>query len=106
MISPATIDQAARLLMAAAPAGSRVILFGSLARGAGSPTSDIDFLVVEPSVTSVHREAVRLRQALRALRVPVDVVVTSAARFEYWRATPNTLAHAAATHGRVYESVA
>ena len=35
-----------------------------------------------------------------------DVLVVSAERFEYWRDTPNTVIHEAASKGRVYEQVA
>ena len=46
MIDPATIDRATRLLLAAAPPGSRVILFGSQATGRAGARSDVDLLVV------------------------------------------------------------
>ncbi|HEX4125933.1 MAG TPA: nucleotidyltransferase domain-containing protein, partial [Tepidisphaeraceae bacterium] len=77
MIDEQLIQQAAGLLHKAAPAGSVVYLFGSHARGNPGPDSDLDFLVVEPELADQHREMVRLRDALRPLRLPVDVVVTS-----------------------------
>jgi predicted nucleotidyltransferase len=46
----AVIQEAGRRLLAAAPAGSRVILFGSHARGETHKHSDLDFLVIEPEV--------------------------------------------------------
>ena len=105
MVGEETIAKAADLLLRAAP-GSKVILFGSHARGDVDPDSDLDFLVVEPEVKDRHVEMVRLRDALRPLRIPVDVLVTSAAAFEEWRDTPNTVFHEAATEGKVYEQVA
>ena len=39
-----TIEKAVELLLDAAPAGSKVILFGSHARGDARPDSDLDFL--------------------------------------------------------------
>lgn len=75
-------------------------------RGKPEPDSDLDFLVVEPKVKDRHAEMIRLRGVLRPLRVPVDVLVTSAEAFEEWRDTPNTVIYEAATEGKVYEQVA
>jgi len=58
---------------------SRVILFGSYARGDAQEDSDLDFLVVEPTLQDKFCEMVRLRQVLRPLRVPADVLVCSQA---------------------------
>lgn len=105
MIDQATIADAVRLLLGAAPAGSEVILFGSYARGEAGPDSDLDFLVIEPQVTSKHEEMVRLRDALRPLRVPADVLVTSREVFEDWRETPNNVLYQAWKEGRVFDEV-
>jgi predicted nucleotidyltransferase len=83
-----------------------VILFGSYARGNPDPDSDLDFLVVEPEVTSRRRESVRLRDVLRPLRVPADVLVVSAETFEQWADTPGTVLYEAAQEGRVFDAVA
>ena len=105
MIDEATIADAVHLLLEAAPAGSEVILFGSHARGDPGPDSDLDFLVIEPEVTSKHNEMVRLRDALRPLRVPADVLVTSRSVFEDWRDTPNNVLYEAWKEGRVFHEV-
>jgi predicted nucleotidyltransferase len=106
MIDDQTISKAAEILLSAAPAGSRVILFGSYARGQAGQDSDLDFLVIEPAVESEFQEMVRLGEALRPLKIPVDVLVTTAATFEYWADTPNTVYYRAAREGRAYEQVA
>jgi len=93
------------MLLRAAP-GSKVILFGSWARGTPHADSDLDFLVVEPSLTDPRAEMVRLREVLRPLRVPADVLVVSDKVFQEWRDTPNTVIYAAATEGIVYDQVA
>ena len=100
------IDAAAKALLDAAPKGSRVILFGSHARGTARPDSDLDFLVVEPTVTDRFGEMFRLRKVVGAffgkVPQPVDLVVTDEEHFRRSENTPNTLAFEAA-QGRVYE---
>lgn len=104
-IDEQTISKAANLLLQAAP-HSKVILFGSCARGEFGPDSDLDFLVVEPRVEDRFAEMVRLREVLRPLHVSVDVLVVSQKVFDQWRDTPNTIIYEAAREGRVYEQVA
>jgi predicted nucleotidyltransferase len=100
VIDPATIQRAVELIAAAAP-GSTVILFGSYARGDALDSSDLDLLVLEPELQSRRDEMVRLRDALRPLRIPVDVVVASRGAYLKWADTPGTLYYHAAQEGRV-----
>ncbi len=56
---------------------SRVVLFGSVARGDDGRDSDIDLLVVLPELEGRHHDAaVVMLRSLRDLPVPVDLVVT------------------------------
>jgi predicted nucleotidyltransferase len=75
MVSDATIRDASRRLLEAAPNASKIVLFGSFARGDAGLNSDVDFLVVEPGPIDRRAEMVRLRRALQPLRLPVDVLV-------------------------------
>lgn len=102
LIPRETIDRAAHLLLEAAPAGSEVILFGSYARGDARPGSDLDFMVVEPLVRARRAEMVRLREALRQLDVPADVLVTSRAVYEAWKDGINSVVARAHRDGRRY----
>ncbi len=104
MISEQTINQAAILLgKAAKPA--RVILFGSYARGDAGESSDLDFLVVEPTLQDKFGEMVRLRQVLRPLRVPVDVLVCSQAEVNQQQHACSTAVYWALREGKVlYDS--
>ncbi len=99
------IEKAVDLLLEAAPAGSRVILFGSHARGDARPDSDLDFLVIEPRVADHRAEMVRLHHVLQPMRVPVDVLVTTERDFQEWRDTPGTVLYEAAKEGRVFDAV-
>lgn len=101
MIDEATISQAVGLLREAAP-GATIILFGSHVRSEAGAESDLDFLVVEPQVKARREEMVRLRDVLRPLRVPVDVLVVSAKNFQEWRDTPGTILYEAAREGRIF----
>lgn len=105
IVDERTIREAVDLLLKAAP-GSKVILFGSYARGQATADSDLDFVVVEPQVKNRRAEMVRLREVLRPLHVAADVLVVSAKVFEEWADTPNTVIFEAAREGRVYEQVA
>jgi predicted nucleotidyltransferase len=106
MIDARTIEQAVEVLLDAAPRGSEVILFGSYARGDASTQSDVDFLVIEPQLSDRRSEMVRLRSALRPLRLPVDVLVVSRHAFEAWKDTPNNVIYEAARKGRAYARAA
>ncbi|MGI8512252.1 MAG: nucleotidyltransferase domain-containing protein [Solirubrobacteraceae bacterium] len=75
MTESEVVAEIGRRLAGAAPAGSRVLLFGSRARGEADTQSDYDILVIEPVVASSADESVRLRRTLTELRVPIDVIV-------------------------------
>lgn len=106
MVAQSTIRKAVDLLLAAAPMGTRVILFGSYAEGTQDEDSDLDFLVVEPIVERRRAEMVRLRQILRPLGIPVDVLVVSQKVFDAWKDQPNNVIHEAALHGQVFTNAA
>lgn len=87
-------------MLQAAPPGSRVILFGSHARGEASEHSDLDFLVIEPTVQDWGQESVRLHRTLRGLDVFADVIVVSEESVHEWRDVYGTVIHAALDEGR------
>ena len=53
---------------------NRVILFGSHARGAAGPDSDIDLLVIAPFEGTGFRQSLRILNQLD-IRLPVDLIV-------------------------------
>jgi predicted nucleotidyltransferase len=100
MISDQTIQQAARLLgEAAKPA--QVILFGSYARGDAGEDSDLDFLVIESELHDKFNEMVRLRQVLRPLKIPVDVLVYSQAEIDMLQGSCTSAVYWALREGKV-----
>lgn len=100
------IDEAARCLAGRLPSGSRMIVFGSQARGDAWPDSDLDLLVIEPEVSDRFAEMVRLSTLLGQRLIPADVVVMSAEAFERQKAVANTLAWRAAREGKEHKLAA
>jgi predicted nucleotidyltransferase len=100
MVDDVVIKEAGRRILEAAPPETRVILFGSHARGEAGEHSDLDFLVIEPSVEDVVKETYRLRCTLDELDVFADVVLVSANEAKAWGDVYGTVIHAALSEGR------
>ena len=100
MISADTINKLVRTLVEAA-SPTKIILFGSYARGDAREDSDIDLLVVERGLVSKRDEMVRLRRLLRPFRVPVDVLVVSETEFNDWSHLIGTALYWASTEGKL-----
>ena len=79
----------------------RIILFGSAADGAMTPGSDVDLLVLTDEPGNPRRQSVRIRQAVRRLGYPFDVIVMSTERFERTKETVGGLAYPANRQGKV-----
>ena len=100
MISEQTIQQAvARLVAAANP--SKVILFGSYARGDATEDSDLDLMVIEQEVVNQFDEMVRLRNAIGDMSVGVDLLVYSDSEATRRSQVPGSLLYWAFKEGRV-----
>lgn len=98
------IEEAVRRLVEAADP-VKVILFGSYARGEVTRHSDLDFLVILPTIESKYLEMVRLRRAIGSVGLPVDVLVYSVKEIEERGHLLGTTLHHALREGRlVYES--
>ncbi len=84
----------------------RVILFGSHARGAAGPDSDVDLLVVMPVTGSKRAKQLEVRLAVHEFKLPKDIIVTTPEDFEWRKEIPGTVERPAAREGRVvYERV-
>ena len=79
---------------------TRVVLYGSVARGDDGPDSDIDLLVVTPIIGRRHDTTVRLLNELRDFPVPVDITVVDPERLDEEASVPGVV-RVAMREGRV-----
>jgi len=89
------------LLLRESAQPTRIILYGSRARGDARPDSDIDLLVVVPDARDRMAEMVRLGRVLSPLRLPVDLLVVSDQAFQYWCTAPGNVCSRALAEGKV-----
>lgn len=83
----------------------RIILFGSAAAGRMTKDSDIDLLVLESAPADARQESVLIRQALRGLGYPFDIIVMTVDRFDQTRNVIGGIAYPANKYGKViYEA--
>lgn len=88
-----------RILAVSQP--NRIILFGSQARGDADGGSDMDLMVIEPTVENTALEAARLCRAVGWVGKGVDILVYSEPEFARRSTVPGTVLHQARTEGRV-----
>ena len=85
----------------------KIILFGSRARGEGTPNSDADLLVVMPVDGSKRQRAVQIDLALEGIPIPIDLIVVTPEELEKYRDTIGTIIREALREGKVvYERAA
>ena len=103
MIDMEIIQAAVERLAAATSSPSRVILFGSYARGTAKDDSDLDLMVLERELTDKAAEYLRLRNALGRIApgVGVDLLIYPLAEFERRSQVPGTIHFEARLEGKV-----
>lgn len=106
MLNEQAINEAVRRAVAAAHAPSRVIIFGSYARGDADEESDLDLMVVEREVPSKGEEMLRLNRAIGWVGKGVDVLVYSEEEFERRSQVSGTAPYWASREGKVMYDVA
>jgi len=85
----------------------RIVLFGSRARGEGTPTSDVDILVVARSAEPRWKRTVPLYRLLAGSGVAKDIVWWTPEEVEAWRGVPSHFINRVLSEGRVlYEKPA
>ncbi|MDP1651737.1 MAG: nucleotidyltransferase domain-containing protein [Rhodocyclaceae bacterium] len=103
MLDAEAIQSAVKRMIAAAAGPSRVILFGSYARGTADEASDLDLMVVERELADKAGEYLRLREALGRIApgVGVDLLLYPLAEFERRSQVPGTILFEARMEGKV-----
>jgi uncharacterized protein len=99
------LDEVTRLLVEAAHP-EKIILFGSHARGDFDADSDLDLLIILPTVVDRFEEMVRLRLVLRDIPMAIDVIVYSRADVEERRHLRGTMLYHALREGRILHDAA
>src|SRR5512140_2544818 len=103
-VTPEKRDEAVRRIIDKAHP-RKIILFGSQARGEANNDSDLDLMVIVDDPGGEWQRTIELRRALLGLLIPVDIVVTTLEKFEYWSDTPGNVYYEAKREGRVmYDS--
>ena len=75
---------------------ARVVVFGSYGRGDATQDSDLDLLVIQKSVADFTQEYTRLREAIGAIGVGVDLLLVTEEQYEQrkdWCSSPIYWAH-------------
>jgi predicted nucleotidyltransferase len=84
----------------------KIILFGSYARGAAGPDSDVDLLVVMDVKDSKRRQAVEIDLALSDRTFPLDLIVVTPEEFEKYRDIVGHILYPAIREGKIFYDAA
>ena len=96
---PAYSDVTRRILSVSDP--TKIIVFGSHARGDDTKDSDLDLLVVMDVIESTRAESIRLRRALRGLMYPIDIIITTPQQLARYRNVQGLIYQSAVNNGKV-----
>lgn len=92
------LDEAVRRIVETARP-RKIIVFGSAARGAMGPDSDLDLLVVMPDGTHRRNTATKIYRSLRGIGLPKDVVVVTEGDVKEHRHNPSLVLKPAIEEG-------
>ena len=96
MLSAKEIQHTADQIMQHVSSPARVVVFGSYGRGDATQDSDLDLLVIQKSVDDFTKEYTRLREAIGAIGVGVDLLLVTEDQYEQrkdWCSSPIYWAH-------------
>ncbi|MBH0192880.1 MAG: nucleotidyltransferase domain-containing protein [Nitrospira sp.] len=79
----------------------KIVLFGSHAKGAARPDSDLDLLIIEESNLPRYRRSGRYRRVLSGVFPAKDIVVWTPQEAEEWKAVPNAFISTVLAEGKL-----
>ena len=79
----------------------KIILFGSRARGEGSPRSDVDLLIIKESTLPRPKRYAEVRRLFWGLGIPMDILVYTPEEFARYQSVPGSFTHTVAHEGKV-----
>ena len=79
----------------------QVLLFGSTARGATGPHSDLDFLVIKAGRYNARRVAGIIYRRMRGIARSIDLVIVTPQQVEEYKNSPFSVVYPAVREGRV-----
>ena len=104
MVTPHQIEKLVEVLSEQAQF-EKILLFGSYATGNADENSDVDIMCIGKQIHDKRKEMVRLRKAVRSLRVPVDIFVTDNDTIDQWGNLNGTVNYWALKEGKtLYEA--
>ena len=80
---------------------TRIILFGSQARGDENINSDVDLLIVFPEAADKRKIAIDIRRSLCNFDIPKDILVTTPTEIDRRGDLIGTVLHAALSEGKI-----
>lgn len=63
----------------------KIILFGSYAYGVPNEDSDLDICIVKKDYSSKMEEKRQIREALKDIKMPKDILVSKLAEYEFYK---------------------
>jgi len=79
----------------------KIILFGSWARGEGSPHSDIDLLIIKESTLPRPLRYGQVRRLFWGMGLPMDILVYTPEEFDRYQSVPGSFTYTIAHEGKV-----
>lgn len=83
----------------------KIVLFGSYASGEATEDSDLDLLIIEDNFKSKVEEKSKIRQALKDIKIPKDILVIDKDKFDFYKNEPCSVYRDAYEKGEVLWSI-
>jgi len=99
-VSPEVLDDVVHRVVAAADP-ERIMMFGSAARGAMRPDSDLDLLVIKAGRYEYHRVISDIYKSVAGAGIPVEIVLITPEQAERYKDSFCLVIHPALKEGKV-----